>query len=71
MNIIPYIRRLTHEYKGFNFLLLLSVLTASLGGASKTCTIYNNIVHMVYNHTHHQIHNIVYDKQKQNNFRQL
>jgi hypothetical protein len=27
-----------------------------------------NIFHMAYNHTHHQIHKIVYDKQNQNKF---
>jgi hypothetical protein len=67
MNIAPYICWLTDEYKSF--------FTTTCSGylprreASKIGKLYRN---KSYNtnivHTHYQIHNIVYDKQKENKF---
>jgi hypothetical protein len=49
------------------FFLLLSVLATSLDKKPLKQANYIEIIQHQY-HTHHQIHNIVYDKQKQNKF---
>jgi hypothetical protein len=62
-----YIRRLPDEYMSFIFLLLPVLAASPNEEPPKQAKLHRNYTAPI-SHTHNQIHNIVYDKQKQNKF---